>query len=112
MHSAAPSQSIRKPVVKNYQKVAEWKKLLLIPPVVYSTDYSKAVVPVLVLPFVALWFILRGDLFYVVLCYFVLVFFSPFSIVFVCVEVLRPSQPNGVMSSAVSLPKHTFTGQA
>ena len=31
---------------------------------------------------------------------------------FVCVEVLRPSQPNGVMSSAVSLPSHTFTGQA
>ena len=29
-----------------------------------------------------------------------------------CVEVLRPSQPNGVMSSVVSLPKHTFTGQA
>ena len=29
-----------------------------------------------------------------------------------CVEVLRPSQPNGVMSSAVSLPNHTFTGQA
>ena len=29
---------------------------------------------------------------------------------FVCVEVLRPSQPNGVMSSAVSLPNHT--GQA
>ena len=29
----------------------------------------------------------------------------------VCVEVLRPSQPNGVMSSAVSLPNHTFTGQ-
>ena len=32
--------------------------------------------------------------------------------VFVCVEVLRPSQPNGVMSSGVSLPNHTFTGQA
>ena len=32
--------------------------------------------------------------------------------IFVCVEVLRPSQPNGVMSSAVSLPNHTFTGQA
>ena len=32
------------------------------PPVVYSTDRSKAVVPVLVLLFVALWFILRGDL--------------------------------------------------
>ena len=31
---------------------------------------------------------------------------------FVCVEVLRPSQPNGVMSSAVSLHNHTFTGQA
>ena len=31
---------------------------------------------------------------------------------FVCVEVLRPSQPNGVMSSAVSLPNHTFTGKA
>ena len=30
----------------------------------------------------------------------------------VCVEVLRPSQPNGVMSSAVSLPNHTITGQA
>ena len=32
-------------------------------PVVYSTDRSKAVVPVLVSLFVALWFILRGDLF-------------------------------------------------
>ena len=31
---------------------------------------------------------------------------------FVCVEVLRPSQHNGVMSSVVSLPEHTFTGQA
>ena len=31
---------------------------------------------------------------------------------FVCVEVLRPSQPNGVMSSLVSLPNHIFTGQA
>ena len=32
--------------------------------------------------------------------------------VLVCVEVLWPSQPNGVMSSVVSLPNHTFTGQA
>ena len=32
--------------------------------------------------------------------------------VFVCVEVLRPSQPNGVMSSMVSLPNYTFNGQA
>ena len=31
---------------------------------------------------------------------------------FLCVEVLRPSQPHGVMSSTVSLPNHTFTGQA
>ena len=30
----------------------------------------------------------------------------------VCVEVLRPSQNTGIMSSAVSLPNHTFTGQA
>ena len=37
---------------------------------------------------------------------------SPHCGLFVCVEVLRPSQPNGVMSSAVSLPNHTFTGQA
>ena len=29
-----------------------------------------------------------------------------------CVEVLQPNQPNGVMSSAVSLPNHMFTGQA
>ena len=31
---------------------------------------------------------------------------------FVCVEVLWPNQPNGVMSSVVSLPNHTFAGQA
>ena len=31
---------------------------------------------------------------------------------FNCVAVLRPSQPNGVMSSAASLPNHSFTGQA
>ena len=43
------------------------------PPVVYSADRSKAVVPVLVLLFVALWFILRGDLFYVLPC--VILFF-------------------------------------
>ena len=33
-------------------------------------------------------------------------------VLFVCVKVLRPSQPNGIMSSAVSLPSHIFTGQA
>ena len=31
---------------------------------------------------------------------------------FACTEVLQSSQPNGVMSSTVSLPIHTFTGQA
>ena len=50
-------------------------KNALNPPVVYSTDRSKAVVLVLVLFFVALWFILPGDLFYA-LCNFVFVFFS------------------------------------
>ena len=50
-------------------------------PVVCSTDRSKAVVPVLVLLLVALWFILRSDLMYgfpVSFCS--CVFFSPFSI--------------------------------
>ena len=48
------------------------------PPVVCSTDRFKAVVPVLVLLFVALWFILRGDLLYV----------FPFVILFLCFSVL------------------------
>ena len=42
------------------------------------TDRSKAVIPVLVLLFVALWFILRGDLLYVV----------PYVILFLCFSVL------------------------
>ena len=45
---------------------------------VYSTDRSKAVVPVLVLPFIALWFILRGDLLYVLPCAILLMCFSVF----------------------------------
>ena len=48
------------------------------PPVVCSSDRSKAVVPVLVLLFVALWFVLRGDL----LCVF------PYVILFLCFSVL------------------------
>ena len=39
-------------------------------------------------------------------------FIQPINVKFVCVEVLRPSQPNEVMSSKVSLPSHTFSGQA
>ena len=46
------------------------------PPVVYSTDRSKAMVPVLVLLFVALWFILRGDLLYVFPCVILFLCFS------------------------------------
>ena len=45
-------------------------------PVVYSTDRSKAVVPVLVLLFVALWFILLGYLFYVLPCVTLFLCFS------------------------------------
>ena len=46
---------------------------------VYSTDRSKAVVPMLVLLFVALWFILQGvegDLFYVLPCVILFLYFS------------------------------------
>ena len=56
-------------------------KSALNPLVVYSTDRSKVVVLLLVLLFVALWFILpRQFVLNLALCYFVLVFFSPFSI--------------------------------
>ena len=50
-------------------------KLALNPPMVFSTDRSKAVA-VLVLPFVALWFILRGDLLYVFPCVILFLCFS------------------------------------
>ena len=45
-------------------------------PVVYSTDRSKTVAPVLVLLFGALWFILRGDLLYVFPCVILFLCFS------------------------------------
>ena len=54
-------------------------KSALNPPVVCSTDRSKAVVPVLVLLFVALWFVLRGDLLYVFPC---VILFLCFSVLF------------------------------
>ena len=46
-------------------KLAKSKSALTTPPpsLRYSTDRSKAVAPILVLLFVALWFVLRGDLF-------------------------------------------------
>ena len=46
------------------------------PPVVCSTDHSKAMVPVLVLLIVAWWFILRGDLLYVLPCVILFLCFS------------------------------------
>ena len=61
-------------------KLASCKSALPPPPlpptVVCSTDRSKAVVPVLVLLFVALWFILRGDLLYVFPCVILFLCFS------------------------------------
>ena len=64
-------------------KLASCKSALTpTPNVVYATGRSKAVVLVLVLLFVALWFILRGDFFYALPCVvlFLFCFFSPFSI--------------------------------
>ena len=60
-------------------KLAKCKSALN-PPVVCSTDRSKAVVPVLVLLFVAFWIILRGDLLYVFPC---VILFLCFSVVLV-----------------------------
>ena len=62
-------------------KLASCKSALTTPPpppsgVVYSADRSKAVVPVLVLLFVDLWFILRGDLLYVLPCVILFLCFS------------------------------------
>ena len=37
---------------------------------------------------------------------------SEVDVLFFCVKVLRPRQPIVVMSSTVSLPNHTYTGQA
>ena len=51
-------------------------KSALNPPVVCSTDRSKAVVSVLVLLFVALWFILRGYFLYVFPCVILFLCFS------------------------------------
>ena len=51
-------------------------KSALNPSMVYSTNRSKVVVPVLILLFVALWFILRGDLLYVLPCVILFLCFS------------------------------------
>ena len=57
------------------EKLASYESALN-PPVVCSTDRSKAVVPVLVLLFVALWFILRGNLLYIFPCVILFLCFS------------------------------------
>ena len=57
----------------NEMKNAEVSKRFLVR---LATDRSKAVVPVLVLLFVALWFILRGDLLYVFPCVILFLCFS------------------------------------
>ena len=65
----------------SYNKVIGIKVLPRIPRAVLADKASKGVVPVLVLLFVALWFILRGNLLYVFPCVILfLCFFSPFSI--------------------------------
>ena len=51
-----------------------WTFLLLV--FVYSTDLSKAVTPVLVLLFIALWFTVRGDLFNALPCVILFLCFS------------------------------------
>ena len=61
---------------KSMQRHGVTSTLCFKPPVVYSTDPSKAVVSVLVLLIVALWFILRGDLFYVLPCVILYLCFS------------------------------------
>ena len=53
-------------------------KSVLKPQLVYTTDRSKAVVTVLVLLFLALWFILRGDLLYVFPCVIFFLCFESF----------------------------------
>ena len=44
--------------------------------------------------------------------FYFLFFFDFLLLFFVCDEVFWSSQPDGVISSVVSLPNHTFTGQA
>ena len=72
-------------------KLASCKSALNIP-VVSSTSRCKAVVPVLVLIFVALWFILRGNLFYVLPC--VILFFCCFRPCSIAIISLGEERPN------------------
>ena len=67
-------------------------KSALNPTVVCSSDRSKAVAPMLVLLFVALWFILRGDLFYVLPC--VILFLCVFSHFSIAITSLREERAN------------------
>ena len=62
---------------------------------VCSTDRSKAVVPVLVLLFVALWFILRGELLYVFPC---VILFLCFSVLF-CIAITSLGEERANLSA-------------
>ena len=72
-------------------------------PVVYFTDRSKVMVPVLVLLFVSLWFKLRGDLFYVLPCVILFLCFS------VLLALRLPRLGKRPQPSPLVLPWHTFT---
>ena len=74
-------QNLSEYLYKNHRFLSTYTYMYLIGTnrqMVYSPDRSKVVVPVLVLLFGALWFILRGDLLYVLLC----------AILFLCFSVL------------------------
>ena len=58
----------------------------------YSTDRSKAVAPMLVLLFVALWFILRSNLFYVLPC--IILFLCVFSLFSIAITSLGEERTN------------------
>ena len=61
-------------------KLASCKKCFTETPVVYSIDHPKAVVPVLILLCCFVVYSMRRFVLCLTLCYFVLAFYSPFSI--------------------------------
>ena len=80
-------------------------KSALHPTAVYSPDRSKAVVPVLVFFFVALWFILQGDLLEVLLCVILFLCFSVLlALVWFCLTPLPLGVWEGMRLVNVALP--------
>ena len=70
----------------------------------FSNDHSKTVV--------SLWILVASRCGAFIVFGPVLIYCCCLVGLFVCVEVLRPSQPIWVMSGVVNLPNHTFTGQS